>query len=94
MDTDDVLVGDLAREKELALESPLDFGSRRRIGHHIRPNYLHCHGDAEFGIPSLVNRAHAADAELSNDVIARAERLARPQYALARCGHRRKRAEP
>ena len=49
----------------------------------LRPDHLERHGHAEFGVPRLVDRAHAADAELPDDPVARAERLAGNEHAFA-----------
>ena len=75
VNADDVLVRDLAREQQLALEAALDFRGRRRIRHHLGPNHLDRDRDAELRVPRLIDRAHAADAEQPDDVIARAKRL-------------------
>src|SRR6267143_3188601 len=41
----------------------------------IGPNHLEGDGDAQLGIPRLIDGAHSADAEDLEDVVARAERL-------------------
>ena len=98
VNADDVLVRDLAREQQLALEAALDFRRGRRIRHHLRTDDLDRDGDAEFGVPRLVDRTHAADAEQSDDVIAGPERLAHrragrispePRRGASRAGYRR-----
>ena len=80
----DVLVRDLAREQQLALEAPLDFSRRGRIGHHLGANHLDRDDDAELRVPRLIHGAHAADAEQPDDVISRAER--RPNFEGALFG--------
>ena len=82
VNADDVLVRHLTREQQLALEAPLDFRSRRRIRHHLRTDHFDRDGNAQLRVPGLVHRAHAADAEQTNDVIAGAERLADHQRAF------------
>ena len=43
------------------------------IGGDFRPDDLERDGDAELGVPRLVDGAHAADAEQAHDVVARTE---------------------
>ena len=45
------------------------------IGHDLRPDHLERDGDAELRVPRLIHRAHAADAEQPDDVVAGAELL-------------------
>ncbi len=75
VDADHVLVGDLARQQELLLETALEHRRRRRVRGHLWPNHLERDDDAELGVPRLIHSAHAADAEQADDVIARAEWL-------------------
>ena len=49
VNADDVPVRDLPREQQLALETPLDFGRRLRIGHHFGANHLD--GDRRPRVP-------------------------------------------
>jgi hypothetical protein len=79
MNPDDVLVGDLPGEQQLALESPFDFSRGLRLGHHFRPDHFDGDRDAKVGVPRLIDRAHAADAERANDVVPGSERLPRLQ---------------
>src|SRR5262249_18362366 len=79
VDANDVLVGDLAREQQLLLEALL--GVRRRGVTAIGSNHLQRNGDVQLGVPRLVDRAHAADTEHLDDVIARTERLSGAQRA-------------
>src|SRR5258706_15954727 len=70
----DVLVRDLAGEEKLVYETFLGFdrdGATLRVG----TNDLQRHRDAEFPIPRLIHRAHAADAEQPDDVVTRSEGL-------------------
>ena len=55
----------------------------RRVGHDLRADDLDRDGHAELGVPRLVDRAHAADAEHADDVIAGAELPDRP--SAVRC---------
>jgi hypothetical protein len=75
VNANDVLVGDLPREQQLALEAPLDVGGDGLVGHRFRTNHLDGDGDAELGIPGLIHRSHAACSEQADDVIARTEWL-------------------
>ena len=59
------------------LNLALDFRGSRRVRHHVGTNHFDRDGDAQLRIPRLIDGAHAADAEHSNDVIARPERLPR-----------------
>ena len=78
VNADDVLVGDLAGEHELALEAQLEIA--RGGGIRLRPgaNHLDGHRDAELVIERLVDGAHAAGAEQPDDRVARADLVARP----------------
>ena len=81
VNADDVLVGHLTGQEQLPFEPALDFRRRRGIRHDLRTNDFDRDGDAELGIPRLVDRAHAADAEHADDVVARAETFARLEHA-------------
>ena len=63
MNPDDVLVGDLARQHQLALEARLELLRDRRVGLRAWANHLDRDRDAELVIEGLVDGAHAADAE-------------------------------
>jgi len=76
VDADDVLVRDLARKQQLALEASLDGARGRGIGGHLRLDDLDGDRDAQLGVPGLIDGAHAADAEQLDDVVARSEGLA------------------
>ena len=73
VDAHDVLVGDLPCEQQLALEPPFEIARRRRVCGDFRANDLECNRDSEFVVPRLVDGAHPAHAQQSNDVIAAAE---------------------
>ena len=75
VNADDVLVGDLAREEQFLLEASLDILRRGRVPGHFRPDHLEGDRDFQFLVIGLIDSAHAADAELTQDVIARAELL-------------------
>ena len=66
----------LPGEQQLLLEPALEHPRRGRVGRHFGPHRLERHRDAEFGVPGLVHRAHAAGAEQLDDVVALAEVLA------------------
>ena len=76
VDPHDVLVRDLPGQQQLALEAPLDLPRDLRIPVDFGADDLQRDGDAELGVPGLVNDAHAAGPELSQNAIARPERLA------------------
>ena len=63
VNADDVLVGDLAGEHELALEAPLDFAGGPGIEENFGPNDLQRDGDAKLGVPRLIHDTHAAGAK-------------------------------
>ena len=48
---------------------------RRRIADDVRPDHLDGDRDFELLVPRLIDRAHAADAEQPDDVVARSEVL-------------------
>ena len=68
VNADDVLVGDLTGQQQLALESPLDLRSGAADPRSPRTDHLDRHGDAQLLVPRLVDDAHAADAEQTDDV--------------------------
>ena len=78
VNADDVLVRDLAGEQQLVLEA-LFRRRQRDAAPPVRANHLQRDRDAQLRVPGLVDRAHAADAEDPDDVIARAERLPDPE---------------
>ena len=80
---DDVLVGDLAREQQLALEAALDIPRGDRIGRDLGADHLHRDRHAQFRIPRLIDGAHAADAEHFDDVIAGPKCLPNRERPLA-----------
>ena len=84
VDADDVLVGDLAGEQQLALEALLERlrppPGRRGIG----PDDLDRDRDLEHLVPGLIDGAHAADAEQPDDVVAGAEILADAEVVALR----------
>jgi hypothetical protein len=85
---DDVLVGDLPGEHELALEASFDLARRTGIEEDLGPDHLQGHGNPELVIPRLIHDAHAAGAKRPDDVIPRSERLASGQgTGLRRTGH-------
>ena len=75
MNANDVLVRHLTGEQQLALESFFDVRCRARVRHHFGTDHLDRHRDAQFVVPRLIDRAHAADAEEPDDAIAVAELL-------------------
>ncbi len=75
VDADDVLVGDLARQHELALEALLELLRRGRVRLRGRTDHLDRHRDAELVIERLIDGAHAAGAEQLQDRVARVDLL-------------------
>ena len=73
VNADDVLVRDLPREHELALEAQLEIARRRRIRLRDGPDHLDGDADAQLVIERLVDRAHAAGAEQFEDRVTRAD---------------------
>ena len=90
VNADDVLVGDLAREHELALEALLELLRGGRIRLRGRADHLDRDRDAELVIERLVDGAHAAGAEQLDDRVARADLLAGLKRSVAGA-HRRSR---
>ena len=72
---DDVLVRDLAREKQLPLEAAFDLLRGDRIRGDFGPNDLDRHRHTQFGVPGLIDRTHAANAKDPDDVVPGSERL-------------------
>ncbi len=70
VNANDVLVSDLSRQLQLALEASFDLACGKRIGHHLRTNHLDGHRFAEFCVPRLIHGAHSADAEGLDDEVA------------------------
>ena len=79
VDAHDILVRDLARQNQLALESRLYCPGGCRIGHHFRTDDLERHDFAELGVMGLIHGSHTTNAQKPDDVIAGAERLPRSQ---------------
>ena len=75
MDAHDVLVRHLTREQQLALEAALDLLCGARVGEDLGSNHLDGHRHAQLGVPGLIDGAHAADAETTDDVVSRTEGL-------------------
>ncbi len=73
VDADHVPVGHLPRQQQLLLEAALQHRGRARLGRHLGPDDFERDDDAELGVPRLVDRAHAAAAQETNDVVARTE---------------------
>ncbi len=90
VDAHDVLVRHLAREQQFLLEAALQHGGRRGVRRHLRPDDLDRHDHAELGVPRLVHGPHAADAQETNDVVARAKRLPRGEWTCRRIVVRRR----
>ena len=70
VDAQDVGVRHLSGEHDFALEPALHLLAAGRIDHGLGADDLERDGDAEFGVPRLVDRAHPPFAELPDDVIA------------------------
>ena len=68
-----VLVGDVPRQQQLALEALLEIARGRRVGHRLGADHLDRHDDGELFVPGLVNRTHPAHTELTDQVVTPAE---------------------
>jgi hypothetical protein len=77
VDADDVGMGDLARELQLALEPVFELAKFRLLGARVDANQLQRDRRAEGLIPGLINGRHAAGAEHADDGVAAAEMMAR-----------------
>jgi hypothetical protein len=75
VDTDDVLVGDLAGQQQLALEAAADLRAGALVAGDLGPDHLERHRDVQLAVPRLVHRTHAADAEQHVDAVAGPERF-------------------
>ena len=71
----DVAVGDLASGQQLLLEPRQDLGIARQVG----PDHLQRDGAIEFAVLRLVNRAHAAQPQHLQDLVAAAQHCSRIQ---------------
>jgi len=83
VDAHHVLVRDLARDEQFAFEPLLEVRRQRHIRARLGPDRLERHHHAEFGVPRLVDRAHATRAEQPDHAVARAERLSGNEHACA-----------
>ena len=92
VDANDVLVRDLTREQQLALEAALDVGQRRGVDA-VTPNDLHRDRDAEHLVPGLVDHTHAAGAQFPDDAVAHPEGVAGAKARGACVGGRRRLSE-
>ena len=79
VDPDDVFVGDLAGQDELALEAALDLAGGLDVVEDLGADDFERHRHAELRVPRLIDDAHAAGAEDADDVVARPEGLPRGQ---------------
>ena len=77
VNADDVLVRDLAGEDQLLLEPALHLPRRIRVARRLGADDFERDPLPELRVPHLVHRAHPANAQHFDDVIAGAERLAR-----------------
>ena len=75
VNADDVLVRDLPRQQKLLLEAAFDVVCGVAILRCLGADDLQRDGDVQFGIPRLIDRAHAANAELPEDCVSRSELL-------------------
>ena len=86
VNADDVLVGDLAREHQLALEALFELLRGGRVRLRRRTNHLDRHRDAELVVEGLVDGAHAAGAEQLQDRVARVDLLPRLERSITGAG--------
>ena len=83
VNADDVLVGDLAREHQLALEALLELFRGGGVRLRRRTDHLDRHRHAQLVIERLVDGAHAAGAEQLQDRVARTDLLPGLERAIA-----------
>ena len=84
VDADNVVVGDLPRQEQLALEAALDLPGEVRVARDLRPDDLEGDRDRKLGVPRLIDDAHPAGAQHANDVVAGAKWLARDDEPVGR----------
>jgi hypothetical protein len=84
VDAHDVLVRHLARQQQLALEAPLEIARGLRVRRDLRPDDLQGDRDAELVVPCLIDGAHSARAEQTDEVVPGSERG--PRLKRARRG--------
>ncbi len=92
VNSNDVRVRDLARQQQFALETTFDLGRRSGSDGNLGADHLDSDGDAKFRVPGLVDRAHAAHAQLADDVVAAAKLVTNfdwPAACATRAGRRR-----
>ena len=70
VDADDIAMGDLPRELRLTLETTLEVVAGAGVGAFAERDGLDGDGDAELVVPGLVDGAHAAAAEHTEDRVA------------------------
>ena len=75
INTDDVLVGHLRRQKQFLLEAVNDGLAAGQV----RTNHFQCHQTIQFEVASLVNRTHAALTEDLQNFVTLAQKLTRLQ---------------
>ena len=79
-----VLVRDLAREQELALEALLEIACGGGVGLQRGPDQFHRDADAELPIKGVIHGAHAAGAEQLDHRVARPDLIAGQELRLAK----------
>ena len=87
VNADDVGVRDLAREHQLALEAALELLRRQRV--RVRLDHLQRQRQRQLRIPDVIDRAHPADAEQADDLIALTERLSGNETGRGAAGRER-----
>ncbi len=87
VNADDVGVRDLAREHQLALEAALELLRRQRV--RVRLDHLQRQRQRQLRIPDVVDRAHPADAEQADDLIALTEGLSGNETGRGAAGRER-----
>ncbi len=71
VDSHHVRVRDLPREQQLSLETTLDLAGGGGVGHGLGPDHLDGDRNPELGVPSVIDGAHPAGPQQTNDAIAR-----------------------
>ena len=80
VNSDDVLVGDLAGQDQFLFEPALHFPGRKRVSRGFGTNDFERHTLRQLRVPDLVHRTHTANAQDFDDVIAGTECLTDNQW--------------
>ena len=76
VDADDVLVGDVARQEQFAFEAAFEIAGDGWIGHRLGADHLDGNDNRQLVVPRLVDGAHSANTQLTDEVIPTSETCA------------------